>query len=161
MAVGAAQHRHLEEHGWCVVKSVVEPSVAVRACSLIDGILGGAHGEVVPRGVDEGGNGRYQTGGAWPAPSSRLPVVLSGTPSCTQSAILSWLSSPFRSSRSTPGCWAAPRGERDSDRVSASASASAGQPCWQRHPKPRRAPRSYTLPDACVDAIGSSSCCST
>jgi hypothetical protein len=78
MAVGAAQHRHLEEHGWCVVKSVVEPSVAVRACSLIDGILGGAHGEVVPRGVDEGGNGRYQTGGAWPAPSSRLPVVLSG-----------------------------------------------------------------------------------
>jgi hypothetical protein len=78
MAVGAVQHRHLEEHGWCVVKSVVEPSVAVRACSLIDGILGGAHGEVVPRGVDEGGNGRYQTGGAWPAPSSRLPVVLSG-----------------------------------------------------------------------------------
>ena len=61
----------------CVLPGVVEPSVAARACALIDDILG-PRGEAVAPGVDEGGSGQYQTSKAWPPPGSRLPTVLSG-----------------------------------------------------------------------------------
>ena len=53
----------------CVLPGVVEPSVAARACALIDNILG-PRGETVAPGVDEGGSGQYQTSKAWPPPYS-------------------------------------------------------------------------------------------
>ena len=61
MGVSKAQRQHLDEHGWCVIPSVVDPAVAARARSLMDSILGPV-GEKVPAGVDEGGPGKYLTG---------------------------------------------------------------------------------------------------
>ena len=96
--MSAAERRQLDEHGWCVVPAVIDPSLAEKARFLMDSILG-PRGEKVALGVDEGGPGSYLTGKAWPPPDSSVPVVLSAD---YRHSILHPISSPLMADLTLP-----------------------------------------------------------
>jgi len=70
---------HLEEHGWAIVRGVVDPGVCARACRCIDDILGPAVHTVQADGRGQSDEALEATGSRWPDPEG-LPLISSGGP---------------------------------------------------------------------------------